>query len=104
MVFLASQQVFEVYFSKMLVRQHCTENFKHIFREMKLRFLVPNFYIHVSVSDLYIHTIGPRQTDRGNTVYTVYHSQIHDCGNRETEHYNFVLGITRPRSFISRNT
>jgi hypothetical protein len=30
---------------------------------MKLRGLVPNFYIHVSVSDLYyIPTIGPRQT------------------------------------------
>jgi hypothetical protein len=26
---------------------------------MKLRGLVPNFYIHVSVSDLYIPTIGP---------------------------------------------
>jgi hypothetical protein len=39
---------------------------------MNLRGLVPNFQIHVSVSDLYIHTIGPlillqqnRQTDRG---------------------------------------
>ncbi len=39
---------------------------------MKLRGLVPN-QIHVSVSDLYIPTIGPpillqqnRQTDRGN--------------------------------------
>jgi hypothetical protein len=26
---------------------------------MKLRGLIPNFYIHVSVSDLYIPTIGP---------------------------------------------
>ncbi len=26
---------------------------------MKLRGLVPNFYIHVSVSDLYIPMIGP---------------------------------------------
>ncbi len=26
---------------------------------MKLRGLVPNFYIPVSVSDLYIHRIGP---------------------------------------------
>ncbi len=26
---------------------------------MKLRSLVPNFHIHVSVSDLYIPTIGP---------------------------------------------
>ncbi len=53
---------------------HCTKNSKHIFPEMKLRSLVPNFYIHVSVSDLYINR-----------------SQIHECGNWETEHYNSVL-------------
>ncbi len=34
---------------------------------MKLRGLIPNFCnIHVSVSDLYIPTIGPLQTDRWN--------------------------------------
>jgi hypothetical protein len=33
---------------------HCTENSKQIFPEMKLRGLVPNICIHVSVSDLYI--------------------------------------------------
>jgi hypothetical protein len=37
---------------------HCTENSKKIFPEMKLRGLVPNFYIHVSVSNLYIPTKG----------------------------------------------
>jgi hypothetical protein len=37
---------------------HCTENSKQIFAEMELRGLVPNFYIHVSVSDLYIPRIG----------------------------------------------
>jgi hypothetical protein len=31
---------------------------KKIFPEMKLRGLVPNFHIHVSVSDLYIPMIG----------------------------------------------
>jgi hypothetical protein len=51
---------------------HCTENLKQIFPEMKLLDLVPNFYIHVSVSDLYIPTIGPQMQyskiggDRGN--------------------------------------
>jgi hypothetical protein len=35
-----------------------TENLKHIFPEMKLRGLIPNFYIHVYRSDLYIPTIG----------------------------------------------
>jgi hypothetical protein len=38
---------------------HCTENSKQIFPEMKLRGLVPNFCIHVSVSDLYFLTIDP---------------------------------------------
>ncbi len=48
---------------------HCTKNSKHIFLEMKLRGLVPNFYIHVSVSDfIYIPTICPRQTNRGNIL------------------------------------
>jgi hypothetical protein len=37
-------------------RQHCTENSKQIFPEMKLRGLVPSFCIHVSVSDfIYSH-------------------------------------------------
>ncbi len=31
-------------------------------------------------------------------------SQIHECGNWETEHYNYVLEIMRPRLFISRIT
>jgi hypothetical protein len=37
---------------------HCTENSKHIFPEMKLSGLVPNFYIHVSGSNLYIPNIS----------------------------------------------
>jgi hypothetical protein len=44
---------------------------------MKLCGLVPNFLIHVYVSDLYIPTIGQnRQTDR---------SQIHECRNWERD-------------------
>ncbi len=35
-----------------------TKNSKQIFTEMKLRGVSPRFYIHVSVSDLYITTIG----------------------------------------------
>jgi hypothetical protein len=31
----------------------------YVFPELKLRGLVPSFYIHVSVSDLYFPTIGP---------------------------------------------
>ncbi len=68
---------------------------------MKLHGLVPNFYIHVSVSDLCIPMIGPRQTDPGN-IYIAH--RLHECGNWETENYNSVLKIMRPHSFISGNT
>ncbi len=40
-----------------LATSHRTENVKQILPEMKLRGLIPNFLIHVSVSDLYI--FGP---------------------------------------------
>jgi len=38
---------------------HCKEGPIYVFPEMKLRGLVPHFHIHLSVSDLYIPTIGP---------------------------------------------
>ncbi len=48
----------------------------YVFPEMKLRGLIPNFHIYVSVSDLYFPTIGPAillqqnwRTDHGNTFY-----------------------------------
>jgi hypothetical protein len=43
-------------------------NLEKIFLERKLRGLSPNFYIHISVSDLYTPTIGLPiwWTDRGN--------------------------------------
>jgi hypothetical protein len=34
---------------------HCKEDPIDVFPEMKLRGLIPNFHIHVSVCDLYIH-------------------------------------------------
>jgi hypothetical protein len=37
---------------------YCTEKWKKIFRERKLRGLVPSFHIHVSVSDLYFPKVG----------------------------------------------
>jgi hypothetical protein len=37
---------------------HCKEDPTYVFPEMKLRGLVPNFHIHVSVSDLNIPRIG----------------------------------------------
>jgi hypothetical protein len=79
--------------------------------EMKLRgLLVPNSYIHGSVRDLYIFPgsvclFGCRKIGRPILeIYTVNPSQIHECENWETEHYNSVLEITRPRSFISGNS
>jgi hypothetical protein len=39
------------------LQRHYTENLKQIFSGMKLRGLVPNSYIHNSVSNLYIPTI-----------------------------------------------
>ncbi len=52
---------------------HCNENPIYVFPETKLRVLSLNLYIHLSVRDLYIPTIGPpiflqpnRQTDRGD--------------------------------------
>ncbi len=68
---------------------------------MKLCSLVPSSYIHISVSDLYIPSIGlpiwlqqKRQTDPGNI-----HVQKHKCGNWDAKHYNSVLKITRPAKF-----
>ncbi len=90
-----------------IVTVTCNENPIYVFPEMKPRGLVPNSYIHVSVSDLYISRSGlhiwlqqHRQTYPGN----IDRSQIHECGNWEPEHYNSVLEITRPSSFIPGNS
>jgi hypothetical protein len=40
------------------LQRHNTENAKQIFPEKELRGLSPSFHSHVSVSDLYIPTIG----------------------------------------------
>jgi hypothetical protein len=40
------------------LQRHNTENSKHLFPEKDLRRHSVNSYIHVSVSDLYIPTIG----------------------------------------------
>ncbi len=38
---------------------HCNENIIYVFLFWQLRGLSSNFHIHVPVSDLYIHRIGP---------------------------------------------
>ncbi len=57
----------------------------------------PSHHIHVSVSDFYIPRIGPhislqQKTDRSWKYINL--SQIYECRNWETEHYNSVLEIT----------
>jgi hypothetical protein len=77
-------------------------------QKKELRVLSPNSYIHVSVSDLYIPKIGPhiltaaKQTDRSWKYMNL--SQIYECRNWETKHYNYVLEIRRLHSLISGNT
>ncbi len=75
---------------------HCNENSRQIFPEMKLRGLVPNFYIHVSVNDLYIPTIGPQTqySKIGGPIVGIYESL--------TDTWMQKLG-TRLRNFISGN-
>jgi hypothetical protein len=54
---------------------------------MKLRGLITNFYIYVSVSNLYIPTIGPQTqySKTGRPIVGIYicikRSQIHECRN-----------------------
>ncbi len=40
--------------------QHCNENPFNVFLFWELRGLSPNFHVHVSVSDLYIPRVRPR--------------------------------------------
>jgi hypothetical protein len=72
----------------MSLQRHNTENLKQVFPEKELRGLNPNFHIHVSVSDLYIPTIGlpillqeNMWTDPGSLC--INHSHAHECGNRD---------------------
>jgi hypothetical protein len=46
------------FFTVFLFRSTLTENSNQIFLEKELRGLSHNFHIHMSVSDLYISTIG----------------------------------------------
>jgi hypothetical protein len=52
---------------------------------MKLRGLIPNFHIHVSVSDLYIPRIEPHIL-QGGPIVGINKSltdTVHECGNEE---------------------
>jgi hypothetical protein len=60
-----------------------TEILKQIIPEKEYRGLSPNFHIHVSVSDLYIPTIGlPILLEEiCRPILGLYRSQTHECGN-----------------------
>jgi hypothetical protein len=53
---------------------HCKENSKQIFPEKELRGHSLNFYIHLSVSELYIPTID---------LPILLQEKTHECGNRD---------------------
>ncbi len=62
------------------------ENLKQIFPEKEYRGLSPNFHFHVSVSELYIPTMGlPVLLEEICRlilgINTVNRSKTHECGN-----------------------
>jgi hypothetical protein len=68
-----------------LQRQNA-ENLKQIFPEKEYRGLSPNFHIHVSVSELYITTMGlPVLLEEICRlilgIYSINRSKTHECGN-----------------------
>ncbi len=48
---------------RLLFILHCNENPIYVFIFWELCGLSPNFHIHVSVSDLYIHRFGPNMSE-----------------------------------------
>jgi hypothetical protein len=67
------------FFTYPSLERHCTESWKQMFPERKLRGLSPNFCIHISVSDLYTgySTIGLpiwMQENRWTAIMGIYKS------------------------------
>ncbi len=82
----------------------------YVFPEMKRCGLVPNSFIHVSVSwsiYIFLRAVCLFGCSKIGWEY-IKRSRIHECGNWGREHYNSVLEITRPTQFhfweyINRN-
>jgi hypothetical protein len=75
---------------------HCAKNSKTIFPEIKLRSLVPNFYIHVSVIYLYFLTIRTPillYCGADRSWEYINRSQIHECRTWEQGRAVSFLGI-----------
>jgi hypothetical protein len=75
---------------------HCKGNSVYIFLFWELRVLSPNFYIHVSVGNLYIPRIGPHisSSRNGSSTMGIYNSL--------TDTWMWKLGL-RPRYSFSGN-
>jgi hypothetical protein len=76
-----------------LALPHCKDDPICVFLEMKLRSLVPNVLIHVSVNDLYIPSIGPPILLQQNMQIDPDTVQIHECRNWERSRAVSFLGI-----------
>ncbi len=76
-------------FDKKIFWMHCTKNSKQIFQKMKLRGLVPNFYINVSVSDLYIplFAVLRLRTNRGNILIGHRYKNVEIGNNAARFHF-----------------
>ncbi len=75
---------------------HCNGNSVYIFLFWELRGLIPNFHIHVSVSDLNIPRIGPHisSSRKDRPIVRIYNSL--------TDTWMWKLGL-RPRYSFSGN-
>jgi hypothetical protein len=86
-----------VYKSAPTLQRHNTENLEQIFPEKAMRGLSPNFHIHVSVSNLYIPTVGlPILLQAICGPVLGIHKSL-------TGTWMWYLGL-RPRYSFSRNT
>ncbi len=74
--------------------EHCKGNSVYIFLFWELRGLSPNFYIHVSVSNLYISRIGPHisSSRNGSSIVGIYNSL--------TDTWMWKLGPTEAPIFL----
>jgi hypothetical protein len=81
--FTAVADIAKNFLTRRRQRSHCIENPVYVLPEMKLRGLVPNSYIHVSVSGLFIPRIGLpiwlQQNRQTNPWDYINRSQIHEC-------------------------
>jgi hypothetical protein len=65
-----------LFFLATLEVMHCNGYSVYVFLFWELRGLSPNFHIHVSVSDLYILSIGPHISScrKGRPIVGIYNS------------------------------